>query len=156
MGAGAVGPRHPTWSGWIIASPTTPLSERSNTWLLLRMTGLGTPVFVQRLPRVPMQQNLAPVSFTFPPEVPSFMGGVWAVEVSLGKICDGVGVGVGAGVLEPPQPARPINKLHAKRKPKTFAINFSLFIMTAWRWPEERLTKFYAGMVRFDRGAERP
>jgi len=49
-----------------------------------------------------MQQTLAPRSLAFPPEVPSFTGGVCAKDSSLGKIWPGVGVGVGAGVLEPP------------------------------------------------------
>lgn len=102
-GGGAAVAVHANCSGWLMASPATPLSERSITWLLLRMTGLTRPGAVHRLPNVPMQQTFAPRSFAFAPEVPTFTGAVCASCSSLGKVWD-IGVGVGAGVLEPPPP----------------------------------------------------
>src|SRR5262249_32171477 len=48
--------------GWLIASPAAPLSDRSNTWLLLRITGLVVPVRLQRLPTVPLLEPLTRTS----------------------------------------------------------------------------------------------
>src|SRR4029077_3996022 len=111
-----------------MASPGAPVSDLSRTWLLLRMTGLATSGRVQRLPSVPMQQKVAPMSVLFPPEVPSFTGADWAVEVSLGNTCGG-GVGVGAGVLEPPpQPTTQISMMNATRMPANFDIEISLIV----------------------------
>jgi hypothetical protein len=50
-----------------------------------------------------MQQNLGPKSLALPPEVPSLIGGDWAVAVLFGKTVLGVGVGVGE-LPPPPQP----------------------------------------------------
>ncbi len=49
-------------------------------------------------------------------------------RLSFGKICDGVGVGVGtAALLEPPQPAIPINSAQASRIPEIFDMMPNLF-----------------------------
>src|SRR4051812_27503693 len=79
------------------------------------MTGLVMSARVHRLPSVPMQHTVAPTSVEFAPEVPSLTGAAWAEAVSLGKICPGVGVGVGrAWELEPPpQPAKPVRDMAA-------------------------------------------
>jgi hypothetical protein len=75
-----------------------------------------------------MQQNLAPTSVAFPPEVPSFTGADWAEAVSLGKIWLG-GVGVGAGVLEPPppQPIATIRIMDPIKMPAILAMAINLF-----------------------------
>src|SRR5579864_9248078 len=113
-----------------MASPATPLSERSNTWLLLRITGRVTPVFVHRLPKVPMQQTVVPRSFAFPPDVPSFTGAACASCSSLGKPWDGVGVG--AGVLEPPpHPTAAISTIKPNKKPEILAIVIRLCYKSA-------------------------
>jgi hypothetical protein len=122
-----------------------PFSDLSNTWLLLRITGLGMSVLVQRLPSVPMQQNFAPTSVAFPPEVPSLMGADWAEAVSLGKTWPGTGVGVGAGVLEPPpQPIAAIRRMDPIKMPAILAMAINLFRKTGDAEGEKRLRKFYA------------
>src|SRR6476469_10938941 len=91
------------------------------------MTGLVTPGAGQRLPSVPMQQTLAPRSLALPPEVPTLTGAACANCSSLGKTWDGVGVGVGAGVLEPPpHPTAPISTINPNKKPEIFAITLRL------------------------------
>jgi hypothetical protein len=70
-----------------------------------------------------MQQTFAPRSLAFPPDVPTFIGGDCANCSSLGKIWEGVGVGVGAGVLEPPpHPTTPINTIKPNKKPEILPI----------------------------------
>jgi len=121
------------------------LLDLSSTWLLLRITGLVTPVFVQRLPNVPMQQTVAPRSLALPPEVPSFTGAVWAKDWSLGKIVAGGGVGVGAGVLLlPPQPTAPISTIDPNRIPSTFDIALSPFRQELATLEGKASLKFYA------------
>jgi hypothetical protein len=75
-----------------------------------------------------MQHTLVPRSLAFPPEVPSFTGGVCANDSSLGKICPGVGVGVGGGVLEPPpQPIATIRRMDPSKMPAILAMAINLF-----------------------------
>src|SRR5258707_770159 len=109
------------------------------------MTGRVTPVFVQRLPSVPMQQTVVPRSLALPPDVPSFTGADCASDSSLGKICEvGVGVGVGAGVLEPPpHPTAPISTINPNKNPDIFAITISLLYETA-ALKSQAYFKFYA------------
>src|SRR5882724_7985382 len=94
------------------------------------MTGVGRSARVQRLPRVPIQQKPVLMSVLFPPDVPSFTGADCAEAVSLGKICGETGVGVGAGVLEPPppHPTAPISTIKPNKNPDFFAIAISPLI----------------------------
>src|SRR5579859_5470569 len=128
-----------------MASPATPLSERSSTWLLLRMTGFAIPGAVQRLPNVPMQQTVAPRSFAFAPEVPTLTGAVWANCSSLGKTWDGVGVG--GGVLEPPPPPHPaatISIIKPNNKPEILLIAIRLWLQIRCAKKQSVNQKFYA------------
>ena len=83
---------------------------------------------VQRLPNVPMQQTFAPRSLAFPPDVPTFTGGVCANCSSLGKTWEGVGVGVGKTVLEPPppHPTAPISTITPNNNPEILPIGIRL------------------------------
>jgi hypothetical protein len=74
-----------------------------------------------------MQQNFGPMSVVFPPDVPNFTGAACAEAVSLGKTCDGVGVGVGEDVatveLEPPpHPTAQTRTMDPNRMLKPFDI----------------------------------
>src|SRR6476469_1673028 len=111
-----------------MASTAVSVPCLARTWLLLSNTGFVVPTCVQRMPRVPMQQTVGPMSPSFPPEVPSFTGGDWAEAVSFGKIWPDIGVGVGAGVLEPPpQPIAAIRIMDPIKMPAIFAMAINLF-----------------------------
>src|SRR6185312_5542925 len=110
-----------------MASPGTPLSERSSTWLLLRITGLAMPDAFHRLPNVPMQQTFAPRSCALAPDVPTLTGAACASCSSLGKTCEGVGVGTTAVELPPPpHPTAPMSTIRPSKQNEILRIAIRL------------------------------